>query len=162
MGCAPGRDLPMLPSVAPGAYRLGVGDEVRLITVGDDTLTGEFKVGASGKIALPLLGEDAGVRTRLPSGLAAEIRQALVKSDSRQRAVGVGRSDGLPADFRAGRGQQAGPVSVSAGHDGGDGGGGGRRLHIPGDRQLCFGGAHSGWRGHRREKRCGRTLDPAG
>lgn len=80
MGCAPGHGLPMLPSVAPGAYRLGVGDEVRLITVGDDTLTGEFKVGASGKIALPLLGETP-ASGQTPDGLAGEIRQALVKNN---------------------------------------------------------------------------------
>jgi polysaccharide export outer membrane protein len=70
----------MLPSAAPGAYRLGVGDEVRLITVGDDTLTGEFKVGASGKIALPLLGEMP-ASGQTPDGLATEIRQALVKNN---------------------------------------------------------------------------------
>jgi polysaccharide export outer membrane protein len=80
VACAPGHGLPTLPPAAPGAYRLGVGDEVRLITVGDDTLTGEFKVGASGKIALPLLGEMP-ASGKTPDGLADEIRQALVKKD---------------------------------------------------------------------------------
>jgi polysaccharide export outer membrane protein len=78
--CAPGHGLPALPPVESGAYRLGVGDVVRLITVGDDTLTGEFQVGASGKVALPLLGEmQASGQT--PDVLAVEIRQALVKGN---------------------------------------------------------------------------------
>jgi polysaccharide export outer membrane protein len=78
--CAPGRGLPDLPPDPPGAYRLGTGDVVRLITVGDDTLTGEFRVGDSGEIALPLLGV-------LPAGgltattLAVRISDALVKGN---------------------------------------------------------------------------------
>jgi polysaccharide export outer membrane protein len=78
--CAPGRGLPDLPLAAPGAYRLGSGDVVRLITVGDDQLTGEFRVGDSGGIALPMVGA---VRAsgRTPDGLAAEISQALVKAN---------------------------------------------------------------------------------
>lgn len=78
--CAPGRNLPDLPSDAPDAYRLGSGDEVRLITVGDDTLTGEFRISDSGMIALPLLGN---VRASglTPDELAARITQALVKGN---------------------------------------------------------------------------------
>jgi len=79
-GCAPGRGLPDLPSVTKDEYRLGTGDVIRLITVGDDTLTGEFRVSDSGKIALPLLGE---VRASgmTPDGLAVRIRDALVKGN---------------------------------------------------------------------------------
>jgi polysaccharide export outer membrane protein len=80
VACAPGHGLPELPSVAPGAYRLGAGDVVRLITVGDDTLTGEFRVGDSGKIALPLLGAERAAGLT-PDGLAAEISAALVEAD---------------------------------------------------------------------------------
>jgi polysaccharide export outer membrane protein len=54
--CAPGRDLPVLPSQANGEYRLGAGDSVRIITYGEDTLTGEFRVNDQGAIALPLAG----------------------------------------------------------------------------------------------------------
>lgn len=56
-GCAPGRDLPPLPP-APAAteYRLGPGDAVRLITFGEEPLTGEFRVADGGTIALPLVG----------------------------------------------------------------------------------------------------------
>ncbi|MGD0105860.1 MAG: polysaccharide biosynthesis/export family protein [Rhodopila sp.] len=79
-GCAPGHGLPDLPSATKDEYRLGTGDVVRLITVGDDTLTGEFRVSDSGKIALPLLGE---VRASgmTPDGLAVRIRDALVKGN---------------------------------------------------------------------------------
>ncbi len=56
-GCAtPWTDLPPLPPVSTGEYRLGPGDRVRIITFGNEQLTGEFRVGASGDIALPLLG----------------------------------------------------------------------------------------------------------
>ena len=54
--CAPGRGLPPLPPVSSDVYRLGPGDEVRIITVGEDTLTGEFDVDAAGRIAVPMLG----------------------------------------------------------------------------------------------------------
>jgi polysaccharide export outer membrane protein len=38
-------------------YRLGSGDKVRVITFGEESLTGEFFVGGSGKVSLPLAGE---------------------------------------------------------------------------------------------------------
>ena len=38
-------------------YRLGSGDKLRVITFGEDSLTGEFYVGGSGKVSLPLIGE---------------------------------------------------------------------------------------------------------
>jgi polysaccharide export outer membrane protein len=53
--CAPGADLPPVVSAAAN-YRLGPGDAVRLITYGEDGLTGEFRVSDAGTIALPLLG----------------------------------------------------------------------------------------------------------
>ncbi len=58
-GCAPGRNLPMLPDqhTAPAAYKLGPGDAIRIITFGEDQLTGEFRVSDSGTIAVPLLGQ---------------------------------------------------------------------------------------------------------
>jgi polysaccharide export outer membrane protein len=56
-GCGgPGRALPVLPSTRPAAYTLGPGDQVRIITFGEETLTGEFRVNDSGSIALPLVG----------------------------------------------------------------------------------------------------------
>jgi len=38
-------------------YRLGPADKVRVNVFGEEALTGEFLVGGSGKISLPLLGE---------------------------------------------------------------------------------------------------------
>ena len=56
-GCSgPPSGLQPIPSVNPGVYTLGPGDEVRIITFGEQQLTGEFRVDASGEIALPLVG----------------------------------------------------------------------------------------------------------
>jgi len=38
-------------------YRLGSGDKLRVTTFGEESLTGEFFVGGSGKVAMPLIGE---------------------------------------------------------------------------------------------------------
>ena len=78
--CAPGRGLPELPSAAPGAYRLGPGDVVRLITFGEDSLTGEFRVSDGGTIALPLLGE-VPAQGLSPDALAVQIGKALVHAN---------------------------------------------------------------------------------
>jgi len=78
--CAPGRGLPDLPPAVPGAYRLDAGDVVRLITVGDDSLTGEFRISDTGQIALPMLGNVAATGLT-PDALAARITQALVKAN---------------------------------------------------------------------------------
>ena len=80
-GCAPGRDLAPLPDVRPSAYRLGVGDQVRIITFGEDQLTGTFRVGASGTIDLPLLGE---VRA---SGLSPTELGTEIADDLKQRKL---------------------------------------------------------------------------
>jgi polysaccharide export outer membrane protein len=56
-GCdGPGDDLPPLPDVGAAAYRLGPGDQVRIITFGEENLTGEFRINDSGNVALPLVG----------------------------------------------------------------------------------------------------------
>jgi len=78
VACAPGRDLTDLPTAPFSAYRLGSGDVVRLITVGDDTLTGEFRVSDSGMIALPLLGA-VPASGLTPDALAGRISAALVE-----------------------------------------------------------------------------------
>jgi polysaccharide export outer membrane protein len=78
-GCAPGRGLAPLPPAAAGAYRLGPGDAVRLIIFGEDGVSGEFRVGDTGTIAVPLLG---GVRaagltpTELEHSVATRLQQA--------------------------------------------------------------------------------------
>ncbi len=55
-GCAPGRGLPPLAAAPPGPYRLGPGDRLRIITVSDEALTGDFRIDGSGDIELPMLG----------------------------------------------------------------------------------------------------------
>jgi polysaccharide export outer membrane protein len=70
LGFGPG--LPPIPPTVPGAYHLGPGDQVRIITLSEDRLTGEFRVNDSGALALPLLG------TMPAAGLTtAELEQAL-------------------------------------------------------------------------------------
>ena len=78
--CAPGRGLPDLPSAAPSAYRLGPGDVVRLITFGEDALTGEFHVSDSGKLPFPLIGsvQASGLS---PDELATHIQDALTQAN---------------------------------------------------------------------------------
>jgi polysaccharide export outer membrane protein len=79
-GCSPGSDLDPLPSVSGGEYRLGPGDMVRIITYGEDPLTGEFRVSDQGAIALPLAGavKAAG---RTPRELETAVGVALKKGD---------------------------------------------------------------------------------
>src|SRR5437899_3317135 len=38
-------------------YHLGANDKIRVITFGEESLTGEFFIGGSGKVSLPLIGE---------------------------------------------------------------------------------------------------------
>src|ERR1700709_2344759 len=80
MACAPGRGLPDLPSVGPGAYRLGPGDLIRVITFGEELLTGEIPVSDGGMIALPLIGAVPAVGLS-PDVLAAHVGEALVKAN---------------------------------------------------------------------------------
>ena len=78
-GCAPGRGLPPVPP-GYGGYRLGPGDVVRLITFGEDQLTGEFRVSDAGTIAIPLLGSvhAAGLT---PSELEKTVAVALQRAN---------------------------------------------------------------------------------
>ncbi len=55
-GCSPGGDLSPISEYRANAYKLGSGDRIRVITFGEDQLTGEFRVDDTGRIALPLLG----------------------------------------------------------------------------------------------------------
>jgi polysaccharide export outer membrane protein len=83
LGCAPGRNLPPIQS-GSGQYRLGAGDAVRLITFGEEGLTGEFRVSDAGTIAVPLLG---GVRAvgltpaELEKSVADKLKQAKLLRD---------------------------------------------------------------------------------
>ena len=78
-GCTGLDSLPPLPNTAPGTYTLGPGDQVRIITFGEQQLTGEFRVDAAGEIALPLVGNvhAAGLT---PRELNKAVEAALSKS----------------------------------------------------------------------------------
>ena len=80
LACAPGRGLPDMPPSASGAYRLGSGDVIRVITFGEDALTGEFRVSDSGTIALPLVGS-VPASGLSPDALASRVGEALVKAN---------------------------------------------------------------------------------
>jgi len=79
-GCVgPGSGLQPLPATVSDTYRLGPGDQIRIITFGEDTLTGEFRVNDSGNIALPLVGpvHAAGLSlTELETGVGTALRHA--------------------------------------------------------------------------------------
>jgi protein involved in polysaccharide export with SLBB domain len=45
------------PSRVIPEYHLGANDKIRVITFGEESLTGEFFIGGSGKVSLPLIGE---------------------------------------------------------------------------------------------------------
>lgn len=55
-------------------YQLGAGDKLKIMTFGEDSLTGEFQVGGSGKVAMPLIGEVSAV------GLTAREFQARIET----------------------------------------------------------------------------------
>ncbi len=80
VGCSgPGSGLPPVPSVDASIYTLGPGDQIRIITFGEQQLTGEFRVDAAGEIALPLVGDvHAGGLT--PKQLEASVAQTLTRS----------------------------------------------------------------------------------
>ena len=80
-GCAPGADLPPVPPAYTGPYLLGPGDDVRIITFGDTTLSGNFAVDESGFISMPLLGP---VKA---SGLTTDALQAVVMGQLRSRKL---------------------------------------------------------------------------
>lgn len=81
LGCAPGNGVAALPEYQPQAYRLGAGDQIRVITFGEDQLTGEFRIDDQGRIALPLLG---GTQA---SGLTTQQLEEKVVSELRKRGL---------------------------------------------------------------------------
>jgi polysaccharide export outer membrane protein len=83
--CAPGHNLPAMPPLSGGDYRLGPGDIVRIITYGEEPLTGEFRVSEQGTVALPLAG---GVKAvgRTPHELETAIAMTLKKGDMLKKA----------------------------------------------------------------------------
>jgi polysaccharide export outer membrane protein len=79
-GCARyAEGLPPISDVNAGEYHLGPGDQVRILTFGEEQLTGEFRVNARGDIALPLVGNvhAAGLT---PDQLADATKELLTQS----------------------------------------------------------------------------------
>ena len=84
-GCGTPADR-MTPIADPGPrdYRLGPGDQVRLITFGGEQLTGEFRVNASGDVALPLIGNvpAGGLTSRdLEAAVAGALKRSRLYND---------------------------------------------------------------------------------
>ena len=76
VSCAPGSGTPFLGAAQPTSYRLGVDDQVRIITYGEDQLSDDFRVNAAGDLAMPLLGNvhAAGLTTdQLSATIASEL-----------------------------------------------------------------------------------------
>ena len=84
--CEPGGDLPPLAQPAGGPYRLGSGDEIRLIVYGDEQLSGQYHVDDQGYVSVPLLGEvDAAGLTQAQLGDAVAsdlVSRKLINSPS--------------------------------------------------------------------------------
>lgn len=63
-------------------YRLGAGDKIRVITFGEQNLTGEFFVSGAGKVSLPLIGEIDAVGLSLPQfskAIEEKLKQGYLK-----------------------------------------------------------------------------------
>ena len=85
-GCAPGADLPPLAQAndAVGAYRLGSGDQLRIITFAEEQLTGDFRVNDTGGVAMPLVGVIAATGLtpiELANRIEAQLRQQNLLSN---------------------------------------------------------------------------------
>lgn len=58
------------------AYHLGADDKIRVITFGEDSLSGEFLISGSGKVSLPLVGEVQAAGLTIPQ-FQDEVETAL-------------------------------------------------------------------------------------
>lgn len=79
-GCMPDANLALLPASDDANYRLGVGDQIRVITYNETQLTNTFLVGDDGTIAFPLVGSirAEGMTTH---ELAAAVARVLMSKD---------------------------------------------------------------------------------
>jgi polysaccharide export outer membrane protein len=79
-GCAsPGAGLPPLPVTAPGPYRLGAEDQLRVTVFDDPRLSGTFRVSDLGEVSIPLVG-------RVPArGLTPQELEASLVREFRRR-----------------------------------------------------------------------------
>jgi polysaccharide export outer membrane protein len=58
------------------AYKLGADDKIRVITFGEEQLSGEFLISGSGKVSLPLVGEVQAAGMTIPE-FQKEVETAL-------------------------------------------------------------------------------------
>lgn len=72
-------DEPEAHRVIP-EYHLGASDKIRVITFGEESLTGEFFIGGSGKVSLPLIGEQQAAGLSV-SEFQKEVEAALKQGD---------------------------------------------------------------------------------
>lgn len=80
-GCSPGASLPTLDTSDATVYRLGAGDQIRIITYDEPQLTNTFTIGAKGKLEFPLLGQlDAAGKTNdeLASTISSKLKEARI------------------------------------------------------------------------------------
>ena len=81
-GCTQGANLPPLdPGDDVSTYRLGAGDQIRVITYDEPQLTNTFTVGARGTIDFPLLGtlDVAGESTgQLASTISSDLQTGKI------------------------------------------------------------------------------------
>ena len=54
--CTPGADLPPMAPYTTGSYKLGSGDQIRVIAFGVDRLSGQYGVDDVGDVSIPLIG----------------------------------------------------------------------------------------------------------
>ncbi len=64
-----------MPDARSGAYTLGPGDKLRIITYGDENLTGDFTLNGSGDLQIPLLGTVPAEGRTIP-----QLQNAIVSS----------------------------------------------------------------------------------
>lgn len=69
-------------------YRLGANDKIRIITFGEESLSGEFQVSSTGKISLPLVGEITAAGLSVPE-FQAKVEAALRNGYLKEPRVSV-------------------------------------------------------------------------
>ena len=87
-GSAAGAGPPALDAAADEVqraiadYRLGANDQVRVLVFGEDSLSGQFSVGSTGKISMPLIGDvqASGLTiTQLQATIADQLKDGYLK-----------------------------------------------------------------------------------
>lgn len=75
-------------ATSAGDYALGSGDKLRITTFGEQDLSGEFEVGSTGKISMPLIG-DIEVTGRTVSQVSKSIELKLSSGYLRDPKVNI-------------------------------------------------------------------------